>query len=258
VSFSLAPVRRLPRWNLTISLPCLYKTPAKVFYVFGEQYDENLARLPELLKSGDVFVDAGANFGVYSLLSARLVGVGGRVFAFEPIPQICELLRTNALRNNLAALKVMDLALAEHMGTASLALHADSGRSSLRPMKDDVVSSIEVRTSTLDQEIDPSVVVSVIKLDVEGFELSVLRGASRILRESRPLILFENNPDALSEASASTEMLVQELRGFGYEIYEWGPEEKLVEITPAGFGNFVALHLSDLRLACPRTLIQLL
>jgi FkbM family methyltransferase len=247
VTFGIPPLRPLPRWNLDVGLPCQYKTPAKVFYVFGDDYDENLLELPKLLKSGDTFVDVGANFGIYSLLGARIVGANGKVFAFEPIPKLCALLRSNAQHNDLSALTVNEMALGETSGMASLSLHADEGRSSLRPMDGEVVGTIDVRIATLDQEISPDLTVSVVKLDVEGFELAVLKGATRILSRDRPVILFENNPDALLEAGASTASLVSELRSFGYQIYEL-LEEAFVPAEPKEFGNFAAIHESDSRL----------
>jgi len=246
VSAGISPVRKIPSWQLDVKLPRLFKTPAKVFFLFGKEYDEMLEFVDLSLNPGETFIDVGANFGIYSYLAARKVGACGRVFAIEPTPSMCSILRENAQANFLGNLDVIQAAFGERSGTSLLNLHADSGRSSLRDMRSEVVGRIQVAVQTLDASIPDRQSVAMIKMDVEGYEPHVLAGGRQRIQRDHPVILFENNPGALNEAGSSTDALCGMLAEFGYSIYHYAGARTLVKTTPAGFGNFVALHGSSL------------
>lgn len=242
----VSPRRRIPRWQLDVKLPRLFKTPAKVFYIFGQEYDEMLEFVDLALRPGETFVDIGANFGIYSLLASRKVGARGSVHAIEPTPSLCILLRENARANLLKNIDVIQAAFGDHAGAAFLNLHADSGRSSLRDMASEVVGRIEVAVKTLDEAIPDRQSIAMIKMDVEGYEPHVLSGGRQRIQRDHPVILFENNPGALKEAGSSTFALVGMLAELDYSIYLYTGGHSLVETTPTGFGNFVALHNNSL------------
>jgi FkbM family methyltransferase len=76
--------------------------------------------LMSLVRSGMRVVDVGANIGLYTLLFADLVGDGGRVFAFEPEPQLCELLRHNCMINSVQNVRIFECALGSVSGRSTL------------------------------------------------------------------------------------------------------------------------------------------
>ena len=130
------------------------------------------------VRPGDVVFDVGANLGAYTLLFAQWVGAGGRVFAFEPAQEpfegLMKLLDANGLSSRVTA---MQTAVSGREGAVRLLVDAADGSS--RILEDaDGRHAIEVQTVTIDAVCRrEGVVPSLIKIDVEGAELEVLRGA---------------------------------------------------------------------------------
>ena len=158
--------------------------------------------LPEVaavlaLHLGGAFYDVGANTGFYSVLVGRL-GAAEAIVAFEPIPAIADMCRRNLTLNRVAA-EVRSAAVSDIDGQATIHLpDQEHGlietSASLNPdFKDDNRSSITVPTVTLDSAnaARDHEVVGLIKIDVEGFEHAVLRGAEELTRRHRPAITIE-------------------------------------------------------------------
>jgi len=144
--------------------------------------------------TGD-FWDVGANTGLYSVLAARHLG-GDRVHAFEPVPTIAGLCRDN-LKLNSVAVTVHEVALSDRIGAATIYL-PDAGHglietsASLSPdFKSSAQPSFSVPTTTIDQLRPDFGAMSVLKVDVEGFEAQVLRGAEETIRSDQPIIAVE-------------------------------------------------------------------
>ena len=144
---------------------------------------------------GATIWDLGANIGFFALLAARLTGPSGRVLAFEPVPEVARLARAAAARNELSdRVEVRAIAVGATEGTASLHVVEESSWSHLasRGRHPDTVATIDVPIVTLDSLVlggEPA--PDVIKVDVEGAEVDVLRGASVLLRTARPVLLIE-------------------------------------------------------------------
>ncbi|HLB06856.1 MAG TPA: FkbM family methyltransferase [Alphaproteobacteria bacterium] len=150
--------------------------------------EPELRLVPFLARSDRISIDAGANKGVYTRWLARF---SKHVHAFEPNPKLFRIL-TRALPGNVSCHAA---ALAERSGTATLRIpYGPKGfsnqRASLNPnaAKGKVVE-IEVETRALDDYGFDD--VGFIKIDVEGFELAVLKGARETLRRCRPALLVE-------------------------------------------------------------------
>jgi FkbM family methyltransferase len=151
----------------------------------------------EQVHPGGVVWDIGANIGFYSLIAARCAG-GGRVLAFEPLPQNAEAIRRNLALNRLTNVSVIGLALGDREGTAELRLHSEQTWAKLDTSQDtgfqeelEVTGTIEVEVSTIDHQLQTLAAPDVVKIDIEGAEVAALRGASRLLREVRPTIICE-------------------------------------------------------------------
>jgi FkbM family methyltransferase len=144
-----------------------------------------------------VCMDVGANIGEYALL-CRKYGAS-RVLAFEPVPEIF-----NRLAENTASdprIKCMQTAVGEYSGTTSIFIPDDPGLS-LLGSRDITITEVADRDNkkmtvgliTLDDFINHcGVQVDLVKIDVEGFEIEVLRGAARMLADMRPVVQFEFN-----------------------------------------------------------------
>lgn len=149
------------------------------------------------LEPGMTVLDIGAHHGFYSLLASVKVGSVGRVIAFEPSPREREKLLRNLALNSYTNVQVEDCALAETGGQQELVVVGgiNTGCNSLRrPNVKEPTSSIAVRVESLDGYMaeHPLPRVDFIKLDAEGAELAILKGAGGILRSSpRPVIQCE-------------------------------------------------------------------
>jgi FkbM family methyltransferase len=140
------------------------------------------------LKAGDTFLDVGANNGYFSVLAAGRVGSSGRVLAFEPNPSSYSRLLTNrSLNPELRNITSFRVALSDHSGTARLdTTSEDDGSASIRK---DSSKYVDVPTRSADELIGDSR-VDVVKVDVEGHELQVLRGLNRLLDSNPSLTLI--------------------------------------------------------------------
>ena len=145
-----------------------------------------------LLKHGQTFIDVGCNKGDFSLLAAKITGENGSVLAFEPEPDNCHWIEESIKLNNYENINLFQLALGEKNEDTQLYLGEKSGWHSLVSTQGNNTgnSSIEVKKRTLDSILGEVVDIQVdmIKIDVEGAEMEVLKGAS---------LMLENNPDLI-------------------------------------------------------------
>lgn len=138
-----------------------------------------------LIPSGSTVFDVGAHQGVYSLYLARRVGAAGRVVAFEPIRRNTEIAERNVELNGLENVEVVTAAVGARPGRARLNLDSTA-------IAPDGSESVEV--IALDDRAERP---ALLKIDVEGYEAEVLRGARRILDDVRPHLLLELHPQIM-------------------------------------------------------------
>ena len=174
-----------------------------------------------LLGPGDTFIDIGANHGSYSLMAASAVKAG-RVLAFEPQPRLAALLRRSFEANGFAHAQVFEVACADREGEATFYVpRTMSGMGGLyetfsggRGRRNFTVPLRRLDDLLAGGDLPGRVAI---KLDVEGSELSALRGAREFLRERLPLILMELNPSSARAAGVSIPELLEFLRQAGYD-----------------------------------------
>lgn len=176
----------------------------RTIMMFGDLDPKLTWVLKQLVKSGDHVADIGANFGLISLLLARLVGPTGKVHAFEPNPALAAILGRSISRNNFDNVVTYPFGLGRVPAEMILRVPAGNlGAASLVRASAICRDSLHVIVKPLDEVFDDSerTRLGVVKIDVEGFELEVLKGAVATLQSSRPVILFEaNNHDASETA----------------------------------------------------------
>jgi FkbM family methyltransferase len=144
----------------------------------------------ELVRKGDCVLDIGANVGLYSLLASRLAGETGRVIAFEPLPANLDVLRRHLHLNRVTNVTVLGNAVTDVEGKSRFACSTNPSMGSLCRCGES-----EVETVTLDGLWKRGVVPcpDVVKIDVEGAEAGVLRGAEQLLSECRPTIILSGH-----------------------------------------------------------------
>jgi FkbM family methyltransferase len=171
------------------------------------------------LGPSDIAVDVGANLGWYSVLLNRLSAPGARIFSFEPDPRTFELLRTNLAANQATRVSAFNIALGEAQGSAQLRRYKDSnnGRHSLIP-GDDIAGSVTVPLDTLvhfwETQGLGDAPIAFMKIDVEGFEYYVLKGAGDLLRRCATTLL-EYSPASLALAGLPADALIAVLAAHG-------------------------------------------
>jgi FkbM family methyltransferase len=161
----------------------------KAGYLLGASEPAVQEALVQYLGPGDVLYDVGANVGYMSVLGARLVGPRGRVECFEPLPSNVELLRENLDTNKFTNFAIHEFAASDHDGQARMSLGDGLRIGNGQIVETADHTTIEVPIHRLDGlKLRPP---QLVKIDVEGVELAVLRGMTNILEASRPKIIVE-------------------------------------------------------------------
>ncbi len=201
--------------------PDLHDPSHRKTFFYGA-YDERheISMVKRVLDEGEVFWDVGANIGVYSLLAAALVKNTGRVVAFEPARVAYEMLLENIALNHFDNILPFQVAVSDAEGEAVLfaAEHiADGGANLFSPGKGQTLTRT-CRTVILDKFSRDMELPApdFIKMDIEGAELAVLKGADLILTRDQPLLLMEMK-DAVLRAAGTDKASIQEvLTQYGY------------------------------------------
>ena len=175
--------------------------------MMGTYEKEQTALFEKLIHPGDVVFDVGAHVGYYTLLAGALTGPRGRVFAFEPEPSNFAFLKQHAALNGGASITVVNSAVGDHAGdvvfeygTGSGTGHvASSGAANSSPPPNRAPhGALVVPMLTLDAFAgDQRTQCHAIKIDVEGAEMDVLRGAQSLIASARPVIFLSTHGNAV-------------------------------------------------------------
>ncbi|MDP9173953.1 MAG: FkbM family methyltransferase [Planctomycetota bacterium] len=178
-------------------------------YIIGTSEPDTQSAMQAHLKPGDAFWDIGCNVGFLTVIGARLVGSKGSVYSFDPIPNHVELTRHNAEVNKFDHVQVFQNAVASSAGKVKFAVAAIPSQSTLVAdgFTKEGATSIEVETVTVDQLVHEKGLrpPNVVKIDVEGAEVEVLRGMCNVLRERRPVIILDTHCTHVECAALLTE-----------------------------------------------------
>lgn len=190
-----------------------------IFFHGAYEADTNTV-LRRFVRPGDVVIEAGANNGSETVLLADLVGAGGHVHAFEPLPSAVRRLRANvALNDQGARVSVHSVAVGAEDGTMSLHLlpddHPNPGMASKDPHPQ-ADRCLEVPMVTLDAWAAEEGVgrVDLIKMDIQGAEIDLLVGADELIATRRPIIFAE-----AASSQGETEALYDALVRRGYLVF---------------------------------------
>lgn len=179
--------------------------------------------IERILEPGAIFIDVGAHIGYHAVLAARRVAPDGLVVAFEPDPRSYAFLIINLTQNQDARCAVaFNLAILDRSGPAELHLSASNPADNRCYDARDGRPRIPIGALTLDAILGTllgprNLKPRLIKIDTQGSELEVLRGAAWSL-ESRPDLLVEWWPKGLGLAGHEPKELLDHLEGLGYEL----------------------------------------
>jgi FkbM family methyltransferase len=173
-------------------------------------YEPHLTRVFErYCRPGMTVLDVGANLGYYSLLASRLVGSSGRVIALEPNSENCRLLLSSLRLNAITNVELLPVAADVASGWAYYSTHVGSNGGLIDG--DDLLAhpGVVVPTFRLDDLVSSR--VDFLKMDVEGAEGRVVRGATRVIERDRPIVTTELKDEMLTRVS---QMSVREYLGY--------------------------------------------
>jgi FkbM family methyltransferase len=210
----------------------------RLTYFLGRYYEFALERLIQrLLQQGDTFIDVGGNVGMLTLTGAAAVGPEGRVYTFEPNPEMAGRIRHVVELNDLAQVTVFESGLADLSGTLPLTVVAQANGWSTFGAVNDPDQSLTYRTiaatvargdDLLPSDVRGSVTI---KVDVEGFECRVLRGLENVIVRYSPAVITEVEPHVLRAAGSSVAELFTLMRTHGYDAYNIHLVRRLFEET---------------------------
>jgi FkbM family methyltransferase len=196
-------------------------TAVEVFWNRQRRAGDLSAILPDyFVRPGATVVDVGASWGLFSYHLARRVGKAGRVYSYEPHPANAVVLRK--LAQARPHVQFRPVAVSDQAGHAQLQVPKHHGRvvtaqSSLSHTFEGIaVERVEVPTVRLDDEIGTALRLDFIKIDVEGHELSVLRGAASLLERCMPPVLIEIEQRHLDGPISE---VFYELEKLGYQVF---------------------------------------
>lgn len=188
----------------------------------GEYEPHVMDVITDRLPPGGVFVDVGANIGVLSAVAAWRVGARGRVLAIEASPLTYQFLLANVASPDLSQVTAMNQGVWDAPATLTLRhVPEGPGWSSFSAVTEvDTGLPVAVPCDTLDALVAQAELVQLdlLKIDVEGSELRVLRGAANTLARFKPAVIVELNPDTLARLETSAQELYRCLQENGYRM----------------------------------------
>jgi FkbM family methyltransferase len=161
-------------------------------YCDGVYEEGTLDVMARVLRPGDVFIDVGANIGLMSLWAATCVGTQGQVYAFEPLPCLVQTLERNCQLNSIQNVVISQCAVAAVPGTYTIRENPQTNRGNASLIwHQDVGPGLTIPATSLDEFVKDRGLLKVrlVKIDVEGYELECLRGATRLIDSADPPIL---------------------------------------------------------------------
>jgi FkbM family methyltransferase len=193
------------------------------------------ALIRRMMHQSKTFIDLGANIGYFSLVAAQAMEMDGMIYSFEPDPDTYALLVRNIAANDFHnRIEAIPTAIADQKGTFTFHQYlSDAGSSSLILRELPIKDSIEVGVTTLDLWAEergwPD--IDFVKMDIEGAEISALRGMHEVSKRNDGLkLIIEFNAEALESASKNNEELFSILRSLGFAKFSVIKEHSMTSL----------------------------
>jgi FkbM family methyltransferase len=224
-------------------------------FIYGEYEIDLQVKMEQCLREGDIAIDCGANVGIHTCSLARRVGPSGRVIAVEPMHELADRMEANCRLNGLSNVTGLRLAVSSAPGEGILFCPSpdspNQGQASLfrEALDSSVPRSISI--TTVDEIVASNRLpaVRLIKIDTQGNELEILRGAVRTLAVIQPMLFFEYDHETYEAAEVEWSELVHLLTDrLGYRLYgltEHGGEHPLGRDRPNRSATVIARSINQ-------------
>jgi len=237
------------------------------YQVFQKGYHEQDVEkfITGLLQPGDVVFDVGAQIGMFTAIASQLIGPDGRLIAFEPDEKNHRDLQSTRQRNKLDNVSIINAGLSDSIGEATFhrpdgawGSFMDSGNGAGARITRDFFQNTTIRTFTIQTTTIDHVVaerelerLDLIKIDVDGPEVTILRGAEQTLRTLKPVVMVEASR-FYQEHGTSVDELFSILQRNGYEIYGTirNGESARLMTSPADIDNDLSAVGSAMNFFC--------
>ena len=202
---------------------------SRAIYFSGLPDYREMQFMVDYLRPGDVFIDAGANIGLYTLLALSVVRDTGYVHAFEPNPVVADMLRESLDLNACSNVTVHQVGLADVEGQADFSTTDDDCTSH-------IVASSQGSTGTqipitrLDKILDDTP-YAMAKFDIEGYEPFAIRGASQWTNSNNPPVMLIEMAGYSKQHGISTADFIEELDQLGYFTAVYDPDRRELQAT---------------------------
>jgi FkbM family methyltransferase len=199
------------------------RLPARYYKYFPKNYEEeNFNFFKDHCKPGMTTLDIGAHFGLFAVFFQKTSN--GVVYAFEPTRETLKILKeTVAINQCNDKVHVVEMAVDKEAGVANFFIHSTVGGRGNTLVKDAKLgmtsTSYEVKVTSVDLFVkEKGIEVSCIKIDAEGAELGVLKGAAETITKWKPLILLSIHPEPIQSRGDSLKEIWDLLQQFGYKV----------------------------------------
>ena len=193
-------------------------------YYQSDYETDNYNFLKAQAKQGMDIIDVGAHIGLFSAVSSKLAGTGGKIICFEPTPGTYEILLQTLKLNKCQNVIPVQGAVSSKKGTAVFYVSETAGCNSnslVRNKSDKEIKGYDVELFTIDGIVDQySLKPGLIKIDAEGAELDVLLGAPDTFRQYKPVLILGLHPAFISQKGDNLEKIWDLLLQFGYRVKE--------------------------------------
>ncbi len=206
---------------------------------------EEMGFLLHLLRPADEFVDVGANVGVYTVLASA--AIGAHTTAFEPNPTTFAQFRKNILINGIESkVNAHQSALGREAGVTHFSVEGNDAMHHIAHSGDDLSKAIETGLAPLDDQLagrDPVL----IKMDVEGYEMEVLGGASRVLANPQLIAIIMESTEDARKYGFDVAKPHETLLAHGFQRCNYHPKTRKLEVldSPTAAGNIYVRNLSQ-------------
>jgi FkbM family methyltransferase len=204
----------------------LYKNNYLSNLIFSNQFEEDIVSfITSNLNNGDCFIDIGANIGFFSLITSSVVSENGLVLAFEPTDDTFIKLDENIRQNGLSNIKYYRVALSDYEGTAPFNVSVDGHdafNSFSLPQHGNEYKPETVDVKMLDSFYDSIKAYKnriLLKVDVEGWEYNVIKGAVKVFRELNPVIIIEFNDENTKNSPHKCRDVYTLIQSYGYDLF---------------------------------------
>jgi FkbM family methyltransferase len=195
-------------------------------YYLSDYEKETFEFFKKNIRKGNTVLDIGAHIGLYSSPFAEMVGAQGSVFCFEPTPSTYGILKKTMQLNKHRNVKGVNAAISETSGTITFNLTSKNGEGSNANSIvsiDRSVTNVEVKAISIDDfRKENKLKINVLKIDVEGAELSALKGAKETFMQDRPLGILALHPSNIIEFGHSLEGIWKCLEEYKLKIFYQG------------------------------------